>query len=123
MEAFFLQRYIFFCRSYFRFFFDLSGNSEGGVRLGMSFHVEWSMNYGEIRSGGRLIVDLWTLSLGYLLQPQGIASHQLAVGWAACGPLQTSFRLGPMIQSGRPISPLPFARFASRLTFCLFVMP
>ena len=35
-----------------------SGNAEGGVRLGMFFHVEWWWNYVETRSGGRFIVDL-----------------------------------------------------------------
>ena len=33
-------------------------NSEGGVRLGMFFYLEWWWNYIEIRSGGRFIVDL-----------------------------------------------------------------
>ena len=35
-----------------------SGDSEGGVRLGMFLCVEWRWNYGEIRSGERFMVDL-----------------------------------------------------------------
>ena len=38
---------------------DFSGNSDGGVRLGMFFDVEWWWNYVDIRSGGRFMVDLW----------------------------------------------------------------
>ena len=33
-------------------------NSECGVRLGMFCYVEWWLNYVEIRSGGRFMVDL-----------------------------------------------------------------
>ena len=39
-------------------FLGFSGNSEGGVGLGMFFYAEWWWNYAETRSGDRFMVDL-----------------------------------------------------------------
>ena len=53
-----LQTHHVFVVQFLNLFLGFSGVSEDAVGLGVFFYVEWTWNYGEIRSGGRVMMVL-----------------------------------------------------------------